>query len=763
MALQIWLPLNKEEIVNQGLADITITNNGATYNSNGKIGGCYKVNGAQLLIPSASYMEMKSGKQFSFACWAKGATSSGWFIACSGWEIQFQTGHINVYPGGASGNRDSNFSGATAVDQWRHIAFTWDGSNLILYVDGNAQNTSTFNVSYNISSNIKFCYQGERYLNDIRIYDHCLSPKEVKELSKGLILHYPLNDEYSEGTTNILSYSNLQGHGSSWTLQTETFRGTPIYKNVVTSPNSGNNAGFSFRSSIAPSGLNTATKVTLSFYKRLNTVYGRNLGGYLRVIKSDSSAATYGWSYNKSNWANDSNSIGKWEYITATVTIPSGCTSISHFYVYTDQASGGDCDFAQIQLEFKDHATPYTDGTRTGVVYDSSGYKNNGIVIGTLTLSNNAPRYDKGIGMSCAGYNQGVQYNYLRSNISIANPTELTIAFWFKGYNRYHGGVFCTSSGDHFQDYQQTAIHDFDSYIACKTSNALYNLSSSNWIINGTWHHYAITYDGSNFKMYRDSSLIQTVSGTGTLTTFNYISFNYSCAGGGKRGINGAGYSDCRLYTTALSVDDIKALYQEAAFIDHKGNVGCYQFYEDGENSKELWPTPTSGVTYNDDGSYTITGQKSAYSTLIPIDSSKTFYYDVEYSNLNAGSYFLIGFERYDIDKQTVSNQGCQYVTTTRNAELHTRKVGTITFSAVNGNPAAFTRLRILNHWTGSTSDSPSDSKAVIYHISLKEVSAVTENQINKQGQVRSDLFIESEDATIGKYGTITGNQLIEI
>ena len=36
MALQVWLPLNGD-LKNKGVADITITNNGATVNSNGKI------------------------------------------------------------------------------------------------------------------------------------------------------------------------------------------------------------------------------------------------------------------------------------------------------------------------------------------------------------------------------------------------------------------------------------------------------------------------------------------------------------------------------------------------------------------------------------------------------------------------------------------------------------------------------------------------------------------------------------------------------
>jgi len=37
MALQVWLPLNGN-LNNQGLSNVTVTNNGATVDNNGKIG-----------------------------------------------------------------------------------------------------------------------------------------------------------------------------------------------------------------------------------------------------------------------------------------------------------------------------------------------------------------------------------------------------------------------------------------------------------------------------------------------------------------------------------------------------------------------------------------------------------------------------------------------------------------------------------------------------------------------------------------------------
>ena len=40
-------------------------------------------------------------------------------------------------------------------------------------------------------------------LSDYRVYNHCLSPLEIKQLSVGLIGHYPLNDEYITSTKNL--------------------------------------------------------------------------------------------------------------------------------------------------------------------------------------------------------------------------------------------------------------------------------------------------------------------------------------------------------------------------------------------------------------------------------------------------------------------------------------------------------------------------------------------------------------------------------
>jgi hypothetical protein len=100
-----------------------------------------------------------------------------------------------------------------AVDTWTHVGFTCsrngDVSTVTLYINGEPDGVHT--ISYPIANPDDYVhlfswardgaqtaptifghYKPLGYMNDFRIYDHCLSPREVKLLAQGLVAHYPL-------------------------------------------------------------------------------------------------------------------------------------------------------------------------------------------------------------------------------------------------------------------------------------------------------------------------------------------------------------------------------------------------------------------------------------------------------------------------------------------------------------------------------------------------------------------------------------------
>lgn len=225
MALQVWLPL-LNDAHNQGLMDVepTVMGTGITYTA-GKLG-----DSATFPCSAASCIHMPGLQQqgsFSWACWFKctgnGVSTYNQYILSEGRD----TGSIgvNIYLNNAGTSlvaRDGQSTQTVAVtlNEWHHVAFVFDGTNKHLYVDGvfiastvaksehdYAQSNDRFVIgkmaySYTNTSSY-FPFNGQ--ICDVRIYDHALSVKEVKEIAKGLIAHYPLNDKIT--VPNLLPHS----------------------------------------------------------------------------------------------------------------------------------------------------------------------------------------------------------------------------------------------------------------------------------------------------------------------------------------------------------------------------------------------------------------------------------------------------------------------------------------------------------------------------------------------------------------------------
>lgn len=218
MSLQIWLPLNGN-LENKGLSDLTIVNNGAVIDNKGKIGKCYKFDGSSARISCSEKV------------WEYPISISGWFKPTNfnSTSTQYWFSY-NTDSGGIAGHATGigTLEGMFAVfycgkvatiptdiinNNWYHVAVTISANKkATVYLNGIQIWNSIFTgnkpnskwVTLGARSNSATGGAGDAayyfagYMNDIRLYDHVLSLKQIKELSKGLILHYKLDENISQ-------------------------------------------------------------------------------------------------------------------------------------------------------------------------------------------------------------------------------------------------------------------------------------------------------------------------------------------------------------------------------------------------------------------------------------------------------------------------------------------------------------------------------------------------------------------------------------
>lgn len=793
MALQIWLPLNGN-LNNYGLSDLkfSVYQSSTTSNGSGKIGSCY-TNNSNSSGGVISDKKINLGTKHSMFCWVKmtdfysassltGILGQHRYPTCQGMGITMKyssstTGYLSVNTGNGNGSRTYNTycgSSTLSAGTWYHVGYTYNSGVIKLYVNGKLDGTHSytssiiedyvqlFSWSFNSSSitnEIHGNYKLNGFLNDVRIYDHCLSDKEVSEISKGLIVHYPLDDCSSK---RLRYDKNIykEPDGTLWVR--------------VIHHNNPASALFSSSDSFA-SGVYKDADRWFDLY-----MIKRGLGSYEFMVKqkttSSATETKYRWIQTKDPFTATYNDV-KPASVTRITT--SGYTdggfgglyilnSNTHM-VIANTSNGNWYGAFGCWTPYNGGIPGYPNTTITNgymdlyvkvnaieypYIYDCSGYMRDGTAYGVITVSDNTARYDGSVVLD--GGNTAIKIGNLSTLI---HDGIFTFNCWFnkqdfssKGWETIFGGP----SGFEFQSKRSTT--NSPSLVAYSwgqsgSGGQVYDLNK--------WNMVTMVRTSSDCKFYLNGSLYYTGS-AGSIPSGDY--FLGSWRDYSSQNYKGM-FSDARIYATALSENDIRELYYLGTSIDNNGNLMCYMANEGFDNlSRELGPhiSPNqSNVVFNNDGSYTISGHTWPTSDYIPIspNSSKKYYYDIEFSNVE-GNLLYVGFEKYDANKQSGSNSECQYQVATTAAANHKRVKGIIDLSTANGNTAAFTKLRILNNWNNVNNNT---YKGTIHHISLKESVKFNGVDITREGVFDCDNFIESSSASIDNVGNVICNRLIEI
>ena len=227
MSLRVWLPLNST-LDNQGLDDVVVTNNGATIDNSGKIGKCYSFDGSNDYI---SFPYSFPSEDWSYSIWFYTTATTTQTLGCCrsagglGFSVFLISKKIRIDGVVGNSNQEWTVNYTYPTNTWVNLIITSKNGLIKYYINGEYQTSKnvtvnntklgdvfTIGASQISGSNLDNYFKGK--INDVRIYDHALSPMEVKQISQGLILHYPLNNNGC-GQENLLINSNVEKSGKS--------------------------------------------------------------------------------------------------------------------------------------------------------------------------------------------------------------------------------------------------------------------------------------------------------------------------------------------------------------------------------------------------------------------------------------------------------------------------------------------------------------------------------------------------------------------
>lgn len=607
MSLVAWYPLISDG-KNHGLDGIDLTTIGTVTYTAGKLG-----NAATFSANLANYLRRPQPKlynNFSFACWYKLNTtdSTTWqqLFACGrdnsdGWGFRIHGSNKRVVF--HCGNVQWAYGTDLTIGTWHHVCMVIKDSTYIAYVDGNQVGTGSITTLPALTEWGTYFYVGclsnnyyplNGQVQDIRIYDHVLSEKEVKEISKGLITHLPLD---WGANPNLVYKSNYK---YEWD-----------YSTITTTK------GILFWQSAAMT-LETGVNYTISFDAKIDTDDDTLCNGLECDLFPDQ-LPQRNFQFTVADGLTN-----KWKHFTWTTSSTqermNNCT-LRFFIDFQDSTTGNTVNapihVRNIKLEKGSVDTPWIPHTSDpnyskflfgqNIKNECSGYGLSLTQSGTIECDNDTPR-----GNSCVNFNQS---GYLYSTTYNKTLSKFTVAFWIKvpaSITEQHFvlGTFNNWTNNGLGIWRDTSATSYSVLLRDSSASTHGTIKTPAFTAN-TWYHVAITWDGTTINQYINGALDKTAAygsnGTCSMPVIYLGTSVYSNKLAQET--DECSLSDFRVYCTALSADDIKELYTISASISNNSKLLGRKIIENNLSKISKKDIQSYGYIENDgNSSYTVVG-----------------------------------------------------------------------------------------------------------------------------------------------------------
>jgi len=601
MGLLGWWQLENDRD-NSGNGKHITTLSGVTL-TDGKIGKCYEFTSGSRMIASG----ITVGHSCTITAWGYStswASSTMLFslnsASFSGPDLYFTGGVICWNTGdGASNPFKNNGANVTqpSLNTWHHYAVVVDAekNKVYLYLNGEYYGEANYKSPYqsnrnfvigNYSASTSYAWRGR--IDDVRLYDYCLSPKEIKELSKALVLHYKF-DDFQEPTKNLYtdrSQITTSGVQVEW-----------VNEHRLRFSSAGGTSGIYFNSQLT--GIRPNTDYVLSYRVRKLSGTFLNIRGHVNSTFSIRKTLINGEEVEPHNVPNLVEDSMASYHVEVHLTSKENATNFYYNWIQPNfrETTVVEVEVYDIQIEEKSYATPFVIGEREGVVNDSSGYDNHA-ELALATTPKWVGRDQSKIGGGAYSFN-GSQAFQLKDTLP-SPPDQVTVSAWVKTDDAsVYQHVFSKST-----NVISCAIYQSRMYCKFTIGGVNRNPRGSTVLQSNRWYHLVWLYDGKNIKFYIDGELDFTSPNyTGALEASDdptLIGAEMSGATGSEPMNRMLGLiDDIRVYATALSDEDILELYQTRGSIDSHGNLYVQDIIETGHKpliaDYTLWQNGQTG------------------------------------------------------------------------------------------------------------------------------------------------------------------------